>query len=206
MPSDLAGPSWAGFRRQKKSPAGAGPVKGDTGRKTLCRPPFGAIRGTSVHCFSRKITENPIFPEYFSYEIRFLFPRNGRKVSRGQRCSGARSRGIFCGPSDRQMSKPIIRGKVVTGATSGIGRIAAERLARAPASSWSRATGCALLQPADVDVDVDVDVDLLDPRRLVVAPGRIVPGNVLVHRFQSSNHIRRLDRVWKTTCGRPGPD
>jgi putative tryptophan/tyrosine transport system substrate-binding protein len=28
----------------------------------------------------------------------------------------------------------------------------------------------------------------------------------LVHRFQSSNHIRRLDRVCKTTCGRPGPD
>ena len=28
---------------------------------------------------------------------------------------------------------------------------------------------------------------------------------VLVHRFQSSNHIRRLDRVCKTTCGRPGP-
>jgi hypothetical protein len=27
----------------------------------------------------------------------------------------------------------------------------------------------------------------------------------LVHRFQSSNHIRRLDRVCKTTCGRPGP-
>jgi hypothetical protein len=29
--------------------------------------------------------------------------------------------------------------------------------------------------------------------------------NALVHRFQSSNHIRRLDRVCKTTCGRPGP-
>jgi hypothetical protein len=28
----------------------------------------------------------------------------------------------------------------------------------------------------------------------------------LVHRFQSSNHIRRLDRVCKTRCGRPGPD
>jgi putative tryptophan/tyrosine transport system substrate-binding protein len=28
----------------------------------------------------------------------------------------------------------------------------------------------------------------------------------LVHRFQSSNHIRRLDRVCKTTCGRQGPD
>jgi tocopherol O-methyltransferase len=27
----------------------------------------------------------------------------------------------------------------------------------------------------------------------------------LVHRFQSSNHIRRLDRVCKTTCGRRGP-
>jgi putative ABC transport system substrate-binding protein len=27
----------------------------------------------------------------------------------------------------------------------------------------------------------------------------------LVHRFQSSNHIRRLDRVGKTTCGRSGP-
>jgi nucleoside-diphosphate-sugar epimerase len=31
-------------------------------------------------------------------------------------------------------------------------------------------------------------------------------GVELVHRFQSSNHIRRLDRVCKTTCGRPGPD
>ena len=30
-------------------------------------------------------------------------------------------------------------------------------------------------------------------------------GPDLVHRFQSSNHIRRLDRVCKTTCGRPGP-
>ena len=29
--------------------------------------------------------------------------------------------------------------------------------------------------------------------------------SLLVHRFQSSNHIRRLDRVCKTTCGRPGP-
>jgi Arm DNA-binding domain len=28
----------------------------------------------------------------------------------------------------------------------------------------------------------------------------------LVQRFQSSNHIRRLDRVCKTRCGRPGPD
>jgi putative ABC transport system substrate-binding protein len=28
---------------------------------------------------------------------------------------------------------------------------------------------------------------------------------LLVHRFQSSNHIRRLDRVCKTTCGRSGP-
>ena len=27
----------------------------------------------------------------------------------------------------------------------------------------------------------------------------------LVHRFQNLNHIRRLDRVCKTTCGRPGP-
>ena len=31
------------------------------------------------------------------------------------------------------------------------------------------------------------------------------PDIILVHRFQSSNHIRRLDRVCKTTCGRPGP-
>jgi hypothetical protein len=31
------------------------------------------------------------------------------------------------------------------------------------------------------------------------------PSHGLVHRFQSSNHIRRLDRVCKTTCGRPGP-
>src|SRR5215831_8431252 len=28
----------------------------------------------------------------------------------------------------------------------------------------------------------------------------------LVHRFQSPNHIRRLDRVCRTMCGRPDPD
>ena len=33
-----------------------------------------------------------------------------------------------------------------------------------------------------------------------------LPKVVLVQRFQNSNHIRRLDRVCKTTCGRPGPD
>jgi hypothetical protein len=32
-----------------------------------------------------------------------------------------------------------------------------------------------------------------------------IRSGALVHRFQSSNHIRRLDRVCKTTCGRPGP-
>src|SRR5215469_5712297 len=29
---------------------------------------------------------------------------------------------------------------------------------------------------------------------------------VLVHRFQNPNHIRRLDRVCRTMCGRPDPD
>jgi Domain of unknown function (DUF4062) len=28
---------------------------------------------------------------------------------------------------------------------------------------------------------------------------------VLVHRFQSPNHIRRLDRACRTMCGRPDP-
>jgi ATP-dependent DNA ligase len=28
----------------------------------------------------------------------------------------------------------------------------------------------------------------------------------LVHRFQNPNHIRRLDRVCRTMCGRPDPD
>jgi hypothetical protein len=28
----------------------------------------------------------------------------------------------------------------------------------------------------------------------------------LVRRFQNSNHIRQLDRVCRTKCGRPGPD
>jgi transposase len=34
----------------------------------------------------------------------------------------------------------------------------------------------------------------------------VIEASRLVHRFQSSNHIRRLDRVYKTTCGRPGFD
>jgi hypothetical protein len=42
---------WPAATAPEKSPARAGPVS-DTGR--LCRSPFVAIQGTSVHCFSRK--------------------------------------------------------------------------------------------------------------------------------------------------------
>jgi Protein of unknown function (DUF3631) len=72
-------------------------------------------------------------------------------------------------------------------------------------AKMANSTGVALL--ADVRtifaqrcVDRMRTAELVDA--LVAAPANVE----LVHRFQSSNHIRRLDRVCKTTCGRPGPD
>jgi uncharacterized protein len=49
----------------------------------------------------------------------------------------------------------------------------------------------------------DVDAKTADGRTALMLASQ---NGHLVHRFQSSNHIRQLDRVCKTTCGRPGPD
>jgi hypothetical protein len=52
----------------------------------------------------------------------------------------------------------------------------------------------------------DRDVSQLLMDHMIRQARHCVHYQSLVHRFQSSNHIRRLDRVCKTTCGRPGPD
>jgi hypothetical protein len=62
------------------------------------------------------------------------------------------------------------------------------------------------------DPNPDSERRALDDRKTALMAGSIAPGSALscldelVQRFQSSNHIRRLDRACKTTCGRPGPD
>jgi hypothetical protein len=54
---------------------------------------------------------------------------------------------------------------------------------------------------------VAAEVDLISNRLLGTEDQKetVLPV-LLVHRFQNPNHIRRLDRVCRTMCGRPDPD
>jgi molecular chaperone DnaK len=63
-----------------------------------------------------------------------------------------------------------------------------------------------ILDGQNNQINVGVDSIQIAQGRYSVA-GQMLPEDIcLVQRFQSSNHIRRLDRACKTTCGRPGPD
>ena len=64
-----------------------------------------------------------------------------------------------------------------------------------------------LLSRNDVGFDpANFGDDIPAFHRQIISRAERSPHAMLVHRFQSSNHIRRLNRVCKTTCGRPGPD
>jgi len=96
---------------------------------------------------------------------------------------------------------------VVTGAHRGIGFAIADALAREGASVL--AADIIAKRPEFVGNSVDymaMDVSLPSHWDDVEARLRRKPGclDILVHRFQSSNHIKRRCRVYRTKYGRQG--